>query len=200
MRVKSQKSKVKSVASLSLVTCHLSLARGFTLLEIIIATSIVAVIGVIISQALSATTKSNTKVEILKEVKQNGDFALSIMERMIRNAKAITSTCSDTGSAGPSVTLKNVDGGSTTLTCQLDGAISRIASVSAAGTDYLSGTSVTLGGADCSSASLLFTCTSLAGVANTIAIGFRLGQKGMSPSIFDVASQSFQTSVSIRNH
>ncbi len=174
--------------------------KGFTLLEIIIATSIVAIIGVIISQTLSSTTKSNSKVEILKEVKQNGDFALSIMERMIRNARQITSTCSDVGTSGQSLVLTNFDGGSTTLSCQWDGSISRVASVSAAGTDFLTGTNVTLGGTDCTSASLGFTCTSLANAPNTINIVFGLTQSRGSSAIFDQASQSFQSSVSIRNH
>lgn len=173
--------------------------KGFTLLEIIIATSIVAILAVIISQTLSATTKSNSKVEIIKEVKQNGDFALSIMERMIRNARGVTSICADAGSAASSVTLNNGDGGTTTLNCLWDGAISRIASSSAAGVDYLTGTNVTLGGTDCANASLIFTCTSLGSVPNTISIAFQLAQSRVSPSLFEQASETFQSTVSIRN-
>ncbi len=173
---------------------------GFTLLEIIIASSIIAIMGVIISQTLSATTKSNSKVEMVKEVKQNGDFALSIMERMIRNSRGITSTCTDAGSAASSLTLNNLDGGTTTVTCLWDGSISRIASSSASGIDYLTGTNVTLGGTDCTSASLVFTCASLGSVPNTISIVFQLAQARVSPSLFEQASESFQSSISIRNH
>lgn len=175
------------------------ICKGFTLLEIIIATSIVAVIAVVLTQTLATTSRSNTKVEILKEVKQNGEFALAVMERMIRNSRRLTSTCSSTATASASLAMENPDGGITTFTCGFDGALTRIASVSPLATDYLTGTNTTLGGVTCAAASLTFTCTGAAGGPTSVSIQFRLAQKGTSPLVFDQASQAFQTTVALRN-
>lgn len=167
---------------------------GFTLLEILIATSIVAVLGVVISQVLSTTTRTNTKVGIISDVKQNGDYALLTMDRLIRSARR--STCS--GAADAFVTLENLDGGITTLGCAWNSSVGRIASVSANGTSYLTGTNVTLGGTDCASDSLTFTCAS-AGVTSAVSIGFRLSQKSTSPLLFEQSTVSFQSTVTVRN-
>ena len=107
---------------------------------------IVAIMGVLISQVFFTTTRSNAKAEVLKNVKQNGDFAAELMGRMIRNANAITTTCADTGSTTTSITLTNPNGGSTAFGCLLDGTVMRIASTSAGRTDYLTDSGLTLGG------------------------------------------------------
>ena len=173
--------------------------QGFTLLEIMVSIGIVAIMGVLISQVFFTTTRSNAKAEVLKNVKQNGDFAAELMGRMIRNANAITTTCADTGSTTTSITLTNPNGGSTAFGCILDGTVMRIASTSAGRTDYLTDSGLTLGGVDCNGASLSFVCTAPAGQPTTVAITFRLAQKGTPPDQFDRASASFQTTAAIRN-
>ena len=173
--------------------------QGFTLLEIMVSIGIVAIMGVLISQIFFTTTRSNAKAEVLKNVKQNGDFAAELMGRMIRNANAITTTCADTGSTTTSITLTNPNGGSTAFGCLLDGTVMRIASTSAGRTDYLTDSGLTLGGVDCNGASLSFVCTAPAGQPTTVAITFRLAQKGTPPDQFDRASASFQTTAAIRN-
>ena len=59
--------------------------QGFTLMEILVAVSALAVMGVLLTQVFVTTIRTNTKNEISKEVKQNGDLAVSIMTRMILN-------------------------------------------------------------------------------------------------------------------
>ena len=172
---------------------------GFTLLEIMVSIGIVAIMGVLISQVFFTTTRSNTKAELLKNIKQNGDFSVDIMGRMIRNANAITTTCAETGSTTSSIALSNPDGGSTAFGCLLDGTVMRIASTSAGRTDYLTNSGLTLGGTDCNGASLSFVCTAPAGQPTTVAITFSLAQKGTPADQFDRASASFQTTAAIRN-
>ena len=62
---------------------------GFTLLEILVSISIIAFLLVIISQSFITTTKSNTKTELLNNIKQNGDYAMEVITRLIRSAKGV---------------------------------------------------------------------------------------------------------------
>lgn len=172
---------------------------GFTLLEIMVSIGIVAIVGVLISQVFFTTTRSNAKAELLKNIKQNGDFSVGLMGQIMRNANTITTACTETGTTTASIALTNPDGGSTTLGCLLDGTVTRIASTSASRTDYLSESSLTLGGTACNGASLSFVCTAPAGQPTTVAITFSLAQKGTPPDQFDRASASFQTTVALRN-
>ncbi|MBI5448716.1 prepilin-type N-terminal cleavage/methylation domain-containing protein [Candidatus Gottesmanbacteria bacterium] len=173
--------------------------QGFTLLEIMVSIGIVAVVGVLISQVFFTTTRSNAKSEVLKNVKQNGDFSLERIYQLVRNATEVTSTCAEGGTSSSSITLTNPDGESTSLGCLLDGTVTRIASVSASTTEYLTDSALTLGGADCNASSLTFVCTMPAGQPATVAIIFSLAQKGTPPDQFDRASASFQTTAAIRN-
>lgn len=175
--------------------------RGFTLIETLISMGIAATVGVLIAQVFFTTTKSNTKTEALKEVKQSGERAISSMERMIRSASNIVSTCTDTGTTLSSVQLANIDGGVTTLGCELNSSVTRIASTSATTpTEYLTSTDVTLGGVDCddSGNTLSFVCVSYPDKPSIITIYFTLNR----PSAIDLSETAnvlFQTTVTLRN-
>lgn len=169
---------------------------GFTLLEILVATGIIGAISILITQAFVATTRTNTKVEILKDVKQNGDFALGTMVRMIQNARSVTSNCS--GSTSSNISITNPDGGATTFECKDDSSVRRIASTSAS-IVFLTGNNLTLGTA-CNTNALSFVCTtSTDGTTKSIKINFSLAQKGTPPDQYEQASMSFQTTVLVRN-
>ena len=120
--------------------------------------------------------KGASKAEITKEVKQNGNYALSVMERMIRNAQKI-----DCINAPGSIKITNPDSGETTFS--LTGA--RVASNSA----YLTSEKLSL-----SSAS--FTCQTTA--PETVTILFTLSQAGAGAKIEEKAQVSFQTTISLR--
>lgn len=171
--------------------------RGFTLLEMAISVGIIAIMGSVIAQIFFVTTKSNTKVEIEKDVKQNGDYAVAVMSRMIRTAQDVTSTCSDSGTSAASITILNPDNGITTFSCDETTGVARIASSSAAETVYLTNTTVALG-RSCSLSHLTFICTSVSGIANHVDLSFDLTQQNVSPDQTQQSSLSFQTSVTLR--
>lgn len=100
---------------------HFSINSGFTLIELLIAVTLLGIIASISTQAFILGFRSQGKSEALKEVKQNGDYALSIMESMIRNATDISSAVST------KLTITNRDGYTTTFDCS-DGI--KIASIS----------------------------------------------------------------------
>lgn len=90
--------------------------KGFGLLEIMIAVAILGIIVVIGSNSFFSILRGSTKTKNLQLVKQNGDYALSVMERMIRNARMIIEPSSD-GTTN-FITILNPDGGQTTFSCE----------------------------------------------------------------------------------
>lgn len=172
---------------------------GFTLLELIVSVTIVALVAVVLSQVFLVTLRTNAKTEISKDMKQNGDLALESMVRMIQSAKKVTSTCDSAGTVSQSLTIINDDEGQTTYECSLDGTATRLASTSASGIEYLTSSNVTMGGTLCSASSLSFTCSGGAGVPSSVTISFDLSQSGMSDTAFEQTSESFQTTATMRN-
>ena len=185
---------------------------GFTVIELLVVSGIISLMTVVIAQVFFTTIRTNTKSEVLREVKQTGDRTLDTMTRMIQNASSIiinVSSCPEKGE--PSViinelTLVNADGGNTTFTCDASSGIARIASASGSLSTYLTGSTVTLldtaKTVSCSSGStgaLQFSCTSLGSVPSLVQVNFTLRQKSESTSAFDSATMSFQTTVTIRN-
>lgn len=167
---------------------------GFTLIEILVSTGVLALLGLILTQVFVSTTKSNTKTEISKEVKQNGDYAVGVITRMLQNAYDITSACASAGTSGESINLLNPDGGTTTFGCTSDSGVLRVASGSA----FLTSSGVTLVGATCAEA-LTITCTSYPNESKSVKVNFSLAQKGTPPDNYEKASAQFQTTVRLRN-
>jgi len=64
---------------------------GFTLIEILMVVFLLGIIVVIGSNLFFSILKGASKAEITKEVKQNGDYAMNVMERHLRNANSIES-------------------------------------------------------------------------------------------------------------
>lgn len=59
---------------------------GFSLIELLIAVSLMGIIGIITTQIFILGIRSQVKSELMKEVKQNGDYASTVIERMLRSA------------------------------------------------------------------------------------------------------------------
>ena len=172
-------------------------SSSFTLLEMLVSLGIIAIVGVLLTQVFISTTRTNTKGEITKEVKQNGDFVLGVMTRMLMNARSITSDCEKTGTSASSLTFTNPDGGTTMFACLFDGKAFRIASISAS-LSFLTSPSVSLYGETCETA-LTFVCTTLPDETQSIKINFSLAQQGTPYERYEEAGANFQTTVTVRN-
>lgn len=168
--------------------------KGFTLIEMLVSAGIMALLSVVITQIFVATTRNSTKTDVLTDVRQNGNYALGVMERMIRSAKSVT-VCGVTPTS--SIEITNEDNLQTTFTCVLDGdsGVSRIASDSGTifGIEYLTNNNFTVG--SCAS---VFTCISGANYPS-VAISFQLQQKSASASQYEKATETFITRVTLRN-
>ena len=178
--------------------------NGFTLLEIIVSVGILAIVVPLLAQVLFTTTHVNKKTELLADIKQNGNFALDVIARMVRSAKAIDVPCAQGDLTAPSADITNPDNNVTTLECRSDGNAARIASISeTGGTAYLSAGNVTLsksGGTNCSDSTLTFSCPPAGGgIQSQITVTFTLGQVGVSGSAYESGSASFQSTIGVRD-
>lgn len=157
---------------------------GFTLIEVLIVVSLLALIFIVGANLFFSTLKGASKAEIVKEIKQNGNFALGIMKRMIRNSREID--CSTPNQ----ITITNPDQGQTTF--RLD-ASNRIASESASGTQFLTSSQTP-------ASSFSLSCSPVtSGAPTEVTLQFRLTQPGYLTRAEETAQVDFQTQVNTRN-
>lgn len=160
---------------------------GFTLIEVLMTVFILGIVIVVGGNLFFSILKGASKTELTKEVKQNGDYAIGVMERMVRNAQSIQ-TCT-----ANNIVIKNLDGGQTEFKCLLEGEVTKIAS----GGAFLTSNNVTLG-VSCPG-SLSFSCDQTVAPPK-VTISFTLYQKGSSTRPEEQAQVPFQTTVSLRTY
>lgn len=64
--------------------------KGFSLIEILVVISIFSVLGVLSTRAILLTVRGSKKSDSLVRVRENVNYALSIMERQIRNSESVS--------------------------------------------------------------------------------------------------------------
>ncbi len=198
---KSQISKVKMVDSqwkltikdwmLKIYSCH---KLGFTLVELLAVIVVMASIGGIIFGVLFASLRGSNKSTNVTTLQQNGNYALSQITKMIRNARSLEypSPCfSETGyiATTSSIIIENADAGRTTFSC--DNLPNGTLSSNSASLIDTSSVVVTA----CS-----FTCTQ-SSLYNfpTITISFTLSKKYSSGVVDTTTPSFFQSTVIMRN-
>lgn len=164
--------------------------QGFTLIEILVTISIVAMVGVIASSTLFSLFRGASKSEILKEVKQNGEFALSTMEQKVRNATSVT--CFNSFSKY-GISVVNQDGTTTLFECDTSNNTLTQDGNSLINTS-IAGSAIKL--KTCTAS--MFTCTP-PGDPTSIIIQFDLEQANAGANTAETATSHFQTSVTLRN-
>jgi len=176
---------------------------GFTLVEILVVVGILGIIAVVASTIFFTTLRSSGKTKVLTTVKQNGDYALSVMERLIRDSEeVITNSDNKVCESGmKEIKLKRIDGTMVEFACLEEGtANGRIASNSARLTS--SEVKVDSCSFDCSCPVAFPNCTSQGTkfYPKTVTIKFTLSQAGATVRPEEQATINFQTTVSTRNY
>lgn len=88
---------------------------GFTLIEILVSVTILSVVSTVIASVLFLSLRSNTKTMAIKEVKQNGDAAVSIIREFVRGAESVSCEAAS---------INAIDSnGETTIFCCSDGKV-----------------------------------------------------------------------------
>ncbi len=159
-------------------------SSGFTLVELLVVVTVFAGLGVLLVSSLLSILKSNTKAELIKEVRQSGSFALEVMTKKITGGTS--PQCAEDNSW---VSVVDTNNERITFLCS-DG---YLASQSAGTVTPLTNQNETW------LSSCLFDCQTV-GTGDQVTIEFTLSQVGESAlRQEDVAQQSFSKVILVRN-
>lgn len=155
------------------------LLNGYTLIELVVVAAILGVIGVVSVSLFLSTLSGGGKSSGTNEVRSNGDFAITQMERMIRNAVRIESCSAN------SITILNPDDGITTFT--------GVGNAIASNSGILTGTNVQLDGG------INFSCIEPDdGSPSSVNISFILNKSNQITNRHEDVQVEFSTSVQLR--
>ncbi len=184
LRIKNKISRIKTIIHNSLFLIRKP--KGFTLIELMVVMAVTIFVGGIIGSILFSSLRGTNKSNALTTVRQNGNFALIQMTKMIRDAKKLNSPCtiSDT------INFSSFSGGDTVFICDLSNP--QGPTISSNGASLLDQNAVSV-------SSCAFTCTQNSeSDYPTIGISFTLGTL-TSQAQEKTVSIPFQTSVTMRN-
>ena len=91
---------------------------GFSLIELVVVFGLLTVVSVIGARLFSSVFKTTAKANHIAQVKQEGEYAMETMARVIRNAQSVSAvtTCTTDGSVSTNqVTVVNPDGTETSF-------------------------------------------------------------------------------------
>ena len=175
-----------------LTTHNLQHSSGYSFLELLIVIALVGTIGVVTSQVFIMGLRSQAKSEILKEVKQNGDYASAAMDTMIRNAIDIDNvSCNAPPTQQLSITTK--DGALVTYDCSNP----QIASRSGDPMVQLMLTSNKVAVSDCN---FRVVCPTPPTSPKYVFFNFTISQAGADLAKEQQATLQFQSTISLRNY
>lgn len=63
--------------------------KGFSLIEVVVAISVMGILGIILASIMSRSFRAGDKTKLLSQVKQNGQLALNIMDDEIKSSEAV---------------------------------------------------------------------------------------------------------------
>lgn len=168
---------------------------GFSMIELLVVVALVGLIGTITTQVFILAIQTQGKSEVIKEVKQNGDYAFSVMEIMIRNSTDISASCNETSTQ---LNIQNPDGFNTVFDCTG----SNISSISAS-----EGVNPTPTGAPLTNSRVKVTSCTFRVVCPTppinpkyVYVQYTVSQAGSGTGPKDTSSLDYQTTISLRNY
>jgi len=169
---------------------------GFTLIEALIAISMLGIAGLVASSLLLTSLTSSSKVEVSKEVRQNGDYALSVMEGLILSSQSVD--CRDEGGSpsNKQIWVTDIEGNTAKFLCD-DEMTNKISSSSPAFVFPvdLTGSNVFVSGCN-------FTCEQATGLPTKVDLEFTVSQKGSGSSQRpnEKSSHQFKSEVLLKNY
>lgn len=153
---------------------------GFTLIELLVVISIFSAVVALTGGILFSSLRGSEKTVILDQARQNGNYAISLMTKMIRNAQS--ASCPDANS----VKIISQDKSEITFTCGT--------TISSNSASLLNTEAVSVVTGTCS-----FTCAQVIGQPLTVQIKFTLSEAGTTTFVERKATIPFETSVTLRN-
>jgi len=102
----------------------MEMKKGNSIIELTVVVGLISLLALAMSAIMLTTMTSSTRIKRLTKIKQSGDFALTQIQTLIRNAKDIVSCDSDENI----LSIRNSDGGVTEIALENDSGVGRIAS------------------------------------------------------------------------
>ncbi|RJR15196.1 type II secretion system protein [Candidatus Microgenomates bacterium] len=174
---------------------------GFTVIEVLVALVVAAMLMTVASTSFFYLLRGASRAELIKEVKQNGDYALSVMDVKIRNARSIVSSCASSGSAANSITIVNPDSSQSTFRCVQSNGIRRLQEeidpvTGPTVANFLTNSSVTIANS-CATANVSFSCiVDNSTKTKTVLISFQLADP---TNVTSPYVETFNAQISLRN-
>ncbi len=165
------------------------LGPGFTLIELLVVVAVFMILALLVTNSLFSILKSNTKANIMKEIRQNGAYALDVMDKAISGGRKIEECTPST------LKITNIDNQQITFSClsQPVGGLTQISLASDSA--RLTSTNITL--EECN----IFTCEEIRPGEGfgKIAVSFTLKQLGAPTRSEETARQTFTKTIFLRN-
>lgn len=119
--------------------------KGFSLIETLVVVGLFALVGIIVSQSTATSLTGSRKADASIKVRENLNQALSVMERQIRSAQSITSTCAAGGTTSENISYVDQSGNSAGFSCNPNPnctttSTTAVSSTSAVSTDRITST------------------------------------------------------------
>jgi prepilin-type N-terminal cleavage/methylation domain-containing protein len=167
--------------------------KGFSLIELIVVIGVTSIIMITASTLFISFNITNYKSEIDQKVKIDGNNALSHIEFVLRNAREVTSTCTEAGYTSASISLDDLNNNNHEIQLETTGGETRLKDT-INGTDdrYITSSVNTI-------SDLNFTCY-LGNDSDIqyVTVNFKM-KRGGTVANANTAQASFKTGVTIRN-
>ncbi|MCX7928282.1 MAG: type II secretion system GspH family protein [Patescibacteria group bacterium] len=174
---------------------RIKFTQGFSLVEMIIVISVFSILAVVVTQSLTLSLRGAQKGRAVGSVRENLEFAISVMERQLRNAKSLN--CAESNHN----TLVYVDsyGNNARFACVTQGVQTYIASGSASLTRLTNSSVNVVNCNDTSTTERIFSCTQGSGSPDSVIIKIRASDaSGVGQA--EGSSETFTTQISLRNY
>lgn len=102
--------------------------KGISLIEILVVVTVFTILGILATRAVLLTLRGTNRSASTVNVRENLNYALSVMERQLRNSQNVT-PCPNTDTTTLSYT--DIGGNTTSFSCQTIGVNGYVASGSA---------------------------------------------------------------------
>lgn len=164
--------------------------KAFTLIEILIVVSLLGIVMISVTQLLAGVLTGSAKANASQMVKENGQFAISTIERSLRNASRVT-TCISGVSGSINFVVSDQTG---TNTIYIYSRVSnRLRQTVNGAASYLTGSELSV---------TSFSCAQSAGSPGQPPV-YKISLIISKPSSIigqNIASQTFETTVSLRTY
>lgn len=172
-------------------------SKGFTLIELLVVMGIFLAVSAVAGAILFSSLRGSEKTATLDQVRQNGNYALSVMTKLIRNAKTLdypTSASCLNSTTVAEIKFTPQDGSNQTI-FRCNEMIDGLPTIASNGSSLLDTKQVSLIPNNCS-----FICVQTSGAQPpNLKIKFTLSEAGTTTFVEKKATVPFETSVTLRN-